>query len=157
MLRRAMIFAVSALVIGTAAFQLGQETGLTDLSPASGPQTAKAATPSRFPSECVVSLREGRNDIRFLPRAGLTVTNHVSRLVRLFIQERAEVGAGESDLGTIEVGETKFFAHSLLAGRNVLHAEALRNGKPVRVAQQVMYIMNSGPFTCSRKFVWPIR
>ena len=66
------------------------------------------------------------------------VTNHFSQQVRLLIQERTEAGARESNFGKVKAYNTKFFTHSLLAGRNVVQAAAIRNGKRASMAGQVM-------------------
>src|SRR4026209_2275457 len=61
-----------------------------------------AGVPSRFPPGCAVALREGRSDVRYLPRVALLVANYLPYAVKVTVHERMELGPGHRELGIVE-------------------------------------------------------
>ena len=60
--------------------------------------------------------------------------------------------AAATTFGTIGIGETRLFAHTLPAGRNLLQAAGER-GAVVRAA---LTVANHGTATCKRRYLWRI-
>jgi hypothetical protein len=111
------------------------------------PGAPGTAVTTSYPPGCAISV-EGAG--HYLPRAGLTIENRGAGPARAWLEPRH--GLPRVDLGVVAGGESRWLAHALPAGRNMLTATA-GEGRTVR---SVLAVINRGVATCARRYLWRI-
>ena len=128
--------------IGAAAAVIGLGYAIVE-----NPIPRYAAATTSYPPGCTIAIDGAPG---YLPRAGIKIENALGHPVRAWLEPRN--GLPRAEFGTIGSGETRLFAHTLPAGRNLLQAAGER-GAVVRAA---LTVANHGTATCKRRYLWRI-